>query len=280
MSLNLSALPTGTGIPDEAEVGSLARKVDETSAALGRRIADLTAAVESARQKWTDEERARMRSATSTTGGNGLASRAADTGLDKLAERLAEKRVAEFRETALAESERDRVEMIRQLRETSERLALLEVAYPSPVAMLQTYGIGSESRSRYEQQVAGLGPAALQTLATQAVLSKNLALGAALLGALDRLPAASRPVTGQALAEKLLGAEHEAVVAASARARLAYQSAIVADRELRTGRRDSLSKIARGLAVQTLRKAAPPDPKPSPAPEPPADESRAGRRWK
>ena len=102
-------------------------------------------------------------------------------------------------------------------------------------------------------QVAGAGPTELANLATFAIATQNRALGAALLSALDAMPARSRPFSAQELADKLCGDETRAVLASVEAVRTANQRTLNANRAFLRGRSDPLATLK--LALRNKKEA-------------------------
>ena len=144
-------------------------------------------------------------------------------------------------------SDAARWETMKELNAAAESLALTASLYASPVVVLSRQGLGSPERSAYQMQVASAGPTELANLATFAIATQNRALGAALLSALDAMPARSRPFSAQELADKLCGDETRAILASVEAVRTANQRAINANRAFRRGRTDPLAAVTMAL---------------------------------
>lgn len=144
-------------------------------------------------------------------------------------------------------SDAARWETLKELNAAAESLALTASLYASPVVVLSRQGLGSPERSAYQMQVASAGPTELANLATFAIATQNRALGAALLSALDAMPARSRPFSAQELADKLCGDETRAVLASVEAIRTANQRAINANRAFLRGRTDPLAAVTMAL---------------------------------
>lgn len=144
-------------------------------------------------------------------------------------------------------SDAARWETLKELNAAAESLALTASLYASPVVVLSRQGLGSPERSAYQMQVASAGPTELANLATFAIATQNRALGAALLSALDAMPARSRPFSAQELADKLCGDETRAILASVEAVRTANQRAINANRAFLRGRTDPLAAVTMAL---------------------------------
>jgi len=143
-------------------------------------------------------------------------------------------------------SETERMDYIRRLQDFERRANLALKLYPTPVALLEAAGLGSEERSRYLEQLQHAGPTTLLNLAAQAQATGNRVLGAALVSVLDRMPRERRPVSAQAVAENLVGTDHRQIQATATAAKNRLQEALEADRVFRG---------ARPRAVQSVRNA-------------------------
>jgi hypothetical protein len=176
--------------------------------------------------------------------------------LDDTAKQLSARRLSEFRANVLADTDRNRQELLRQLAAAYDRLDLAVRATPSPVAMLGMEGLGSDSRQRYETQLATAGPATIANAAVRAIASNDLVLAAAVLSRLDAIPRDQRPFQPVDLAEKLVGKRHKLLIDRHERCRLALDAARSAEKYLTTGKLDSQSKISRGIAVRRLASIA------------------------
>ena len=97
------------------------------------------------------------------------------------------------------------------------------------------------------QQVAGAGPVEVRQLATLAVATKDVVLGAAIQSVNDRLPRRDRPVSSDELAAALVGDETREVQSAIAAIRLAVQSALNKNREYESGKVRPLDRVKLAL---------------------------------
>lgn len=154
---------------------------------------------------------------------------------------------AKARAEVTAASDAARWETLKELNAAAESLALTAALYASPVVVLSRQGLGSPERSAYQMQVASAGPTELTNLATFAIATQNRALGAALLSALDAMPARSRPFSAQELADKLCGEETRAILASVEAVRTANQRALNANRGFERGRADPLAAVKLAL---------------------------------
>lgn len=160
---------------------------------------------------------------------------------------------AKARAEVTAASDAARWETLKELNAAAESLALTAALYASPVVVLSRQGLGSAERSAYQMQVASAGPTELANLATFAIATQNRALGAALLSALDAMPARSRPFSAQELADKLCGEETRAILASVEAVRTANQRALNANRGFERGRADPVAAVK--LALRNKKEA-------------------------
>lgn len=231
MPITLDNVPHGTGVPTTTETTKLIAKAQSLGESLAASIGSYSHAVDEAEQRFNDECHAHLHP------NDHPAARAS-------ADRATEKKLAEYRDLLVAETQANRDDQIRQLREAAERLSLTDTLYPSPIALLSSSGLGSRERSEYLAQLRNAGPAELSTYARLAIARGDKLLGAAVLSRLDSLPRDGRPFTAHDLAEKLVGDDHRKLTQAAKRGRLLLETAVAADRELQTGRRDSIGKIS------------------------------------
>jgi hypothetical protein len=246
-STDHSTVPSNVGLPDDAELEFLERKVDELSTAFAGSIEGMHEALNTAARRFESESAAIVSQA-----GRGSSAPIADA-----ARHITGHKLEKYRTSLLAETQRNREDMLGQLQSAYERLDLSVRATPSPVAMLGMSALGQENRQRYESQLAGAGPATVGNAAIRAVATGDLALGAAVLARLDAIPKEQRPIQPQDLAARMVGARHAQLVHRTERARISFIAARDADRSLRTGRSDAVAKISRGLAVRKLATSAP-----------------------
>jgi hypothetical protein len=254
MPVDFEAIPSGVGIPDEAEQVRLTAKVAEVSASFSGNLTSIHEAIAKADKKYTEEALADFAPAREP-GDQGVSPR--DWGiLEEGARKAAARKLDSFRSLVVEETRRNREDMLSQLEQAHARLELAAKATPTPVAMLGMTGLGDERRQRYEAQLYSAGPATLGNAAVLAITTNNLVLGAAILSRLDAIPVKERPISPQNLAERLVGERHRQMMERVERARIAVKAAKDADQILRTGRSTSFAKISQGLAIRALERAA------------------------
>lgn len=124
--------------------------------------------------------------------------------------------------------------------------------YDSPVKTLNRVTLGDPKRTEYAGQLDSVGPAELLHLAQYAVSTKNLALAAAIVSRLDRMPSGQRPVNAVSLATAMQVEEHrkghEALKIADAR----LQGVLIAIRAWKSGKANPLNSVSLALQGRTL----------------------------
>jgi hypothetical protein len=239
MPTSLDNVPLQAGVPTTEEAARLITKAQHLGESLAASIATHARAVEAAELRFNEECHGHL-------GPNDHPAAKESAG------RAAEKKLTEFRNLLVTETQSARDDQIRQLRETAERLSLADTLYPSTVALLSSSGLGSRERTEYLAQLVSAGPAELSTYARFAIARGDRLLGAAVLSRLDSLPRDGRPFSAHDFAEKLVGEDHRKLTDAAKRARLLLETAVAANNELATGRPDSNGKIARALRAREL----------------------------
>ena len=159
----------------------------------------------------------------------------------------ADKARAKARAELVANSKDARYAELRALVAAADGLAVTEALYASPSAVLARAGLGDPRRTNLMQQVAGAGPVEVRQLATLAVATKDVVLGAAIQSVNDRLPRRDRPVSSAELAAALVGDETREVQSAIAAIRLAVQSALNKNREYESGKVRPLDRVKLAL---------------------------------
>ena len=102
--------------------------------------------------------------------------------------------------------DKSKAELDRLLKEAAPANAQLgnqRQFYDSPVKVLTRTSLGDPKRTEYLQQLQYAGPAELGHMAQVAVSTKNVALAAAVLSLVDRLPTKERPVGSAELASAM-----------------------------------------------------------------------------
>lgn len=151
----------------------------------------------------------------------------------------------------LARQSKDaRLALTRELAGLAERIRSAEVHYRSPVQMLMRDTLGSERRSRIQQQIEQSGPVELASLAELAAATKDRELAAALCGRVHGLRRDDRPFNAGELADVLFGEQHRELSQALVEAERRVLEALQADQEFETGRRNP----QRSVQIAMLKK--------------------------
>lgn len=108
----------------------------------------------------------------------------------------------------------ERLKHLKEIGRLREETVAVREHYASAVQMLAREGLGSERRSRLQQQVEKSGPTELASLAAFAAATGDRELGAVLSARVSELMPNDRPFSRQDLAEALVGAEYRAVTQA------------------------------------------------------------------
>lgn len=108
----------------------------------------------------------------------------------------------------------ERLKLVREIGRLREETQAVRDHYGSTVQLLAREGLGSERRSRLQQQVEQSGPTELASLAAFAAAIKDKEFGAVLCARVSDLMPNERPFSRQELADALVGDEHRAVTRA------------------------------------------------------------------
>lgn len=156
----------------------------------------------------------------------------------------------QYRRERVAASEESRREALKELHRLEALARSLERLHASPRAVATRHALGSESRARFAQSFRGMGSAALETVMHDVLARGDKVGAAALIEVIEAMPTAQRPrgVDTAGIAERVFGAEHRAAQAQIAVAKNRYASALEAERQLVSGRKNGVAKITDGLA--------------------------------
>jgi|GEM_PF-973367 len=160
-----------------------------------------------------------------------------------------------FRAEVRRSSADKRLAYVREAHEHATWKKSVETHYRSPMQMLVRDTLGSERRSRILEQIANSGPAELAALSEFAAAKRDLEMGAAVCSKLAELPAKDRPVSGNDLADALMGEKYRTVANALKEIELLGDEALLDDREFENGRADATSRVALGLKKRAEAKA-------------------------
>lgn len=149
-----------------------------------------------------------------------------------------------------------RIEALRELTEFESRAKAAEQFFNDPAAYLTAFDLGSEKRSRYAEQISGLGDAALKNLAQRAVNNGDRHLAAELLRVNDTRKSDRRPFNSKDLAKALVGEELKEASNALRVVKRSTRDAINLNREFDGMTPRSTSKIQRALDFGDLESAS------------------------
>ena len=138
---------------------------------------------------------------------------------------------------------------LREMRDESVRLVRLWES-PQVVAMLEN--VGSEERSRNLEQVKGLGPASLATLAMKAEMEGNRALASALITVNDNLPTDKRSFSSQALAAAVFRADVNEAREAHLQIDRAFELALAENRKCEGFGESMVTKLERTIKFKDV----------------------------
>lgn len=157
------------------------------------------------------------------------------------------KAVSGFRGELLGSSRNSRTAFVKQASEHATWKKSVATHYRHPMQMLTRETLGSERRSRILEQLKYSGPAELASFAELAAAKMDLEMGAAVCSRLAELPARDRPVSGNDVAEALVGTKFRTVANALAEIEQIADEVFLDEREFESGRADGRGRISLGL---------------------------------
>jgi hypothetical protein len=128
---------------------------------------------------------------------------------------------------------------------------------PSSVTFASLFKIGTPERAQTMAQLQGMGPRELANVAEYAVKTGNKLLVACCKTVNDQFDSKHRAISSQEICDRIWGKQAHDVWNAARTARMAVNGAMAQLRLLRSGERDPLGKITRGLMQQQTVKAPP-----------------------
>ncbi len=148
------------------------------------------------------------------------------------AERLsvANRVVGSFRRSLIDDADAARVEMVRTAVRQIDEIDAISVHYQSAMQMLMRENLGSQRRGNICTQIENSGPVELASLASFAVATRDMDLGAALCARNSGIKTAQRSFSSSDLADGLVGTDFSRAAAAIAEIRVLAQEVINADR--------------------------------------------------
>ncbi len=127
---------------------------------------------------------------------------------------LVARAIGGFRADLKRASADERLKFVREIGRLREEAHSVREHYGSTAQLLAREGLGSERRSRLQQQLEKSGPTELAALAAFAAATKDKELGAVLCARVSDLMPNERPFSRQELADALVGDQHRAVTQA------------------------------------------------------------------
>lgn len=163
---------------------------------------------------------------------------------------MVNKAVSGYRAELVRQSKDTRLAHTRELAEMADRIRSAETHYRSPMQMLARETLGSERRSRIQQQIENSGTIELASLAELAAATKDKELAAALCGRVHGIKRDDRPFNAGELADVMFGEQHRELSQALVEAERRVLEALQADAEFETGK----GNPQRALQIAMLKK--------------------------
>lgn len=163
---------------------------------------------------------------------------------------LVTRAVGGFRGELKRASADERLKFVREIGRLRDEVHAVREHYGSTVQLLAREGLGSERRSRLQQQVEKSGPTELASLAAFAAATGDKELGAVLCARVADLMPNDRPFSRQELADALMGDEHRAVTQAFMEIDRLAEETVHADTAFERG---SASPV-RALAIARMKR--------------------------
>ena len=221
----------------------ISARLDERSEALLTLTTQLENQIAAQRSKLEAEEQKRLSSAES---GEERGAIRAVMGKDRRGQ------LSTLRHNLVGSSEKTRGEIFSPVGEWETKMATMRVLFASPVQVLSREGLGTDERTQYQAQLAGAGPAELQSTAEFAMDTGNRALAAACLITADRGGHKYRQFDRVAFAEKIVGEETKAMQRRLDELQLKIDSMRKANQWFEKGTSSPTDKIALGMARRRL----------------------------
>lgn len=164
-------------------------------------------------------------------------------------------KVSKLRRSLVENSEKERTERLRTMKAYANEAAAIQVINQNPVMLLGRTALGDTKRTHYQQQLEGAGPKELEAVARQAIMGNDAVLAAAICTVIDRRPRDRRPFPPADFAERVIGPIWKQVNTKLKSVKVAFQTAINANREFVRGRADPLSNLSNALAKRAIAEA-------------------------
>lgn len=177
-----------------------------------------------------------------------------ENSLDGIGERdrtsMVNKAISGYRGELVRQTQDNRLALTRELAGLAERVRKAEALYRSPMQLLMRDTLGSERRSRIQQQIENSGPVELASLAELAAATKDKELAAALCGRVHGMKRNDRPFNAGELSDILFGELHRELSQALVEAERRVLEALNSDQEFETGK----TNPQRSLDIAMLKK--------------------------
>lgn len=160
-----------------------------------------------------------------------------------------------FRREMVDVSAEARTGMLREAVRQLDEVCAIAAHYQSPTQMLMRESLGSTRRGTICQQIENSGPVELASLASFAVATRDIELGAALCSQNSSIKTAQRSFSSSELADALVGDVFSKVAKAISEIQVIAREVINADRAFLANRHMATDKIETALARR--RSAAP-----------------------
>lgn len=243
--IDFDNIPTGVNLSED-NVQRLSERATETATAFHRKLDKLQASFAEARDRYS-------RDAESMVADASPEDRAAAR---TFAKKNATNKIANHRHSLVTNSERERAELLRALRAYAEEAEVIGSVCGTPAMMLGRVALGEPKRTQYQEQLEGAGPVELETAARQAIMTGDIVLSASVATVVDRRSRDRRPFPVADFATRVMGEVHGRVAAKLEGVRLAYKTAVAADREFARGKADPLTNLSLALSRQAAAEAA------------------------
>lgn len=157
------------------------------------------------------------------------------------------KTLSGYRNELKTASADQRTAYVREIAAVRDHLNTVAVHYRSPAQMLARQTLGSERRSRIQQQIANSGPAELASLAELAAATNDQEMAAALCSRVFDVEPSKRSFDASALADKLMGEEYREVSQSIAEVERLTLEALGDDSSFERGKSAGQNKIKAAL---------------------------------
>lgn len=157
-----------------------------------------------------------------------------------------------FRRELIDGSDKARTEILRSAVRHMDEIKAIAAHYQSAMQMLMRENLGSQRRSFIAGQIENSGPVELASLASFAVATRDMELGAALCARNSGIKATMRSFSSSELAKGLVGQEFERVAVAIAEIDLIGREIINADRVFLNRRANPAAKMSAALTRAAL----------------------------